>query len=250
MRPRFCSYLIVLLLIFCGGYRSAALLINPTYTDAAGYTWTSERTEIIETALGNWEASVLDNQSFDVEFTFEAAGSEGYLGQWGGGYSLTAGTDVYPWTDGVEHTVKFNADLMDSISFDTADPPSSEYDALSITRHEIGHAMGFVNGFYVDSFSTAGETDKWSSLIDANFVFDPGGLDVQMEEDETHMADSEDLMATSIANGERKSIGQTNLDMLALAYGYEVIPEPSVLIMIALALPVLMYRKLKNGKRF
>lgn len=211
-----------------------AVKIVPTFMDGAGQTWDATKRAVINQAISDWDARILDDQTIPVTFDFTNAGSD-YLGLWQGRYSVFTGTNIYPWTSGVDHVVHFNADMMDStqpnyLLFTLGSVPFAEWDALSVARHELGHMLGFTNGFYVDDLGNPGQTDKWSSRI-VGSVFDPGGLNVQMFGDLSHTDDSgstaNDLMNPALPNGMRRTIGALDEGMLEKAYHYQMAPDPN-----------------------
>jgi len=229
--------------------RAAALTIAPTF---AGAGWDATRQAVVEHAVDDWEAAILDPETVSIDFELQPLGSAGPLGQWSGSYTLPVGTDVYPWTPGVDHTIAINTDIAElwwdpTPADDGGDPPFTTWDVLSVVLHEIGHALGFTAGFYVDDFATAGETDKWGTHITGDPpIFDAGGLDVQMAGAANlgHVSDSGatagDLMVTLLPNGTRRGISDTDLSMLELGYGLSVVsvpePTPSLLLLGGLAL--------------
>jgi hypothetical protein len=210
-----------------------AVQIIPHYVDAAGQSWLTDpaRKAVIEQAVVEWETRVKDEGTFDVTFTFASSGS--FLGQWQGGGSFTVGTDVYPWTAGLTHTVTFNAAYLtgnpsmwwDPTPATGGDVPTNRWDVLSTVRHELGHALGFTTGLYVNNFGTPGQVDRWKSHVSGS-TFDPGGLNVSLASvnNLSHLLDSGatqgDLMVPSLVNGVRRPIGMTDMQMLALSQGY------------------------------
>ncbi len=245
-----------------------ALDIVPIFQNSAGETWDATRQGVIQQAIGDWEARVGGSEVVTVTFDFANAGAS-YVAQWEGDYVLALGTDVRPWTSGVDHEVHFNADLFDpagpsnpypgySIWWDDTPGGPDEtvpfmgFDALTYTRHEIGHMLGFVGGFYVDDFATGSQVDLWSSHITIEgslAVFDSGGLDVVMNSpaDYAHLANAGgtagDLMNYAFTNGSRHDITDTDLGMLAMAYGMALIPEPSSLACVVLGLAGIFGRR-------
>jgi hypothetical protein len=214
-----------------------AVTIVPTYIDGAGQTWTAERRGVIQQAINDWQAALPDSHTVAVTFDLAHAGTGSYLGQWEGYLSLYPGTDVYPWTSGVEHTIHFNVDYFSGTNYlwwdptptTSSDQPFAAWDALSVARHEIGHMMGFTDDFYVNNFYQSNEYDKWGIHISGS-TFDPGGLNVSMTSasDWGHVLDggstANDLMVAALYNGQRHGISATDLNMLHLAYNYTVVP--------------------------
>lgn len=214
-----------------------ALVINPLFVDAAGQTWSAARRAVFNRAIADWTTAILADQSVDVTVTFTHAGAGGYLGQWQVGGAFFNGTDIDPWTDGAEHTIRFNADLFsgdfytwwDPTPTTSADLPFAAWDALSVARHEIAHMMGFSSTFYLDNFNLPSEVNRWTSHISGT-TFDPGGLNVTLASvsNLSHVANSGstagDLMVPALVNGVRRSISQIDLDMLVLAHDYDLRP--------------------------
>jgi hypothetical protein len=237
-----------------GAAGAHALTINPTFVDGAGETWDATRMGVIDQAIADWEAQIGDAQIIDVSFEFASAGAT-YLGQWGASASLFAGTDVYAWTPGVTHTMRFNVDYFaganyiwwDATPLDGTDQPFEAWDALSVTRHEIGHMLGFVDGFYYRSWGDT-NSDKWVDEHIAGGIFDPGTLNVLMSAGNYgHVDDSGamagDLMVPSLVNSVRRDISTTDLDLLQSAYGYTILtPEPGTAILLGLGLTTLGLR--------
>ena len=226
---------LVAALLAAGG--AEALQINPSFVDGAGQTWNSTRRGVISQAIEDWELWILEDQTVDVTLTFSHAGTGGYLGQWGVSGSFYEGTDIYPWTDGVIQTIHFNVDVFpntgsgylwwDSTPDTADDQPIDGWDALSVARHEMGHMMGFTDGFYVDDVFTPSERNRWRDHI-VGTTFDPGGLNVTMASAGNlgHVANSGstagDLMTPAQVNGVRTTISQIDLAMLALAHDYTI----------------------------
>jgi hypothetical protein len=214
---------------------ASALTINATFVDNGSDTWTAERRGVVNQAISEWSSTFTNNQTIAVTFDFTHAGNSAYLAQWNGSFSAFPGADLYAWSPEVTHTVHFNADYFTGTNQTWFDPtpadgnagqPFNYYDALSITRHELGHMLGFTKGFYWDNYNM-GQTDKWSSLISSH-VFNPGGLNVSMADDDSHINQSlAMLMSPALSNSIRRGISATEISMLAMAYGYTVVPEPA-----------------------
>jgi len=228
---------------FCGLASMPARAVNifPNYVNDANGTWTATEKTVVQDALNDWGTHVLTNQSFTVNFDFVHGGIGTFLAQWHSSFSnVPNGTNLYPWTAGVSQTVDINVDYMNSIMtnqlvFTTGSVPATDWDAYTAILHEMGHAMGFSANYYQDHVGLISQTDKWTSPITGT-TFDPAGLNVGMNGDLQHLADSNDLMGSSLVNGERKLIGSTDLAMLQMAYGYSTnaaapssLPGPGIL---------------------
>lgn len=214
-----------------------ALNIVPTFINNPSYgtfgTWNATEEQVVNQAITDWENRIRDNQTINVTFDFTNVPS-GYLAQWNGNYSgVPAGTNIYPWTQGVTHTININTYWLNPPAgnnnffyFTTGSVPANDWDALSTLRHELGHAMGFVPNFYDDNIVIS-PVDKWTSHI-VGTTFDPGGLNVTMESDLEHTANTgvtaNDLMNAQLVNGIRRGISTTDLQLLEKAYHYAMIP--------------------------
>jgi hypothetical protein len=211
-----------------------AITITPIYVDGGGFTWDATRRGVIQQAINDWQAVLPDNRAITVTFDFTNT-STNDLGKWQGSYALTSGTDVYPWTTGVTHTIHFNVYHFTGDNYTWWDPtpaadgdlPFAGWDALSVARHEIGHMLGFVNAFYYDNYNSPTAFDKWGTHISGT-TFDPGGLNVSLasSSDLSHVNDggatAGDLMVPILPNSIRRPISATDLNVMHLAYGYTV----------------------------
>jgi hypothetical protein len=138
-------------------------------------------------------------------------------------------------TSGFPESASIVINTDDSVSY--SDPrekvPSDKYDALTIMRHEMEHALGFSTHY-----------SHFSSLINGHNLFDefhskiqltagPGG-DPHLDPDKY----PDDLMDPVLPMGKRRSISRTDIKILRAAYGYtqplSSMPEPSTLPMMFL----------------
>jgi len=241
----------------CFGFAvpARAIVVVPTYVDDANGTWTGIQKSVVQDALNDWGAHVTTPQNFGITFDFVHGGIGTFLAEWHASYTnMPNGTNIYPWTGGVIHTVDVNVDYLSPVMtnrlvFTTGTVPDQHWDAYTAILHEVGHAMGFSRNFYYDSVGFPGQSDKWTSHMSGT-TFDPGGLNVAMNGDLQHVSDEDDLMGVSLSNGVRKFIGANDLAMLHLAYGYTVnanaansVPEPRVVGVMALAGASLLRRR-------
>ena len=258
---------LALLLLLARG--ASALDISPTFVDEPPGTmnrqvWDAARQAVILDAISDWESLILNDRVVDVTFDFTREGADGYLAQWEGSYNLPPGstTNLFPWTPQVVHRVRFNSDQLLRPGTRLAFVPGSQYpgpdvwDALTVTRHELAHMMGFVGGFYRANASVAG-SDKWAARVQINppdATFDPAGLNVPLESssDIGHVSEikpyyANDLMNVSLASGMRREITPLHVDMLELAYGYQVVPEPGSLAAACVAGALLLTRRRRRA---
>jgi hypothetical protein len=246
----------------------AALILNPTFN---GSGWNSVTQGVVNQAISDWTSRIdgvkngtggVDSKTVNFNVSFSNATTSGYLGQWQGSFSAFAGESIRPWgTPGgtVTHNIFFNADFLASgltnkLWFDLTpgdiglDKPFSDWDAVTVMRHEIGHMLGFSDRYF-DNFTLPSQTNPWTSKI-INNVFDPTGLNVLMEPgDPSHVRQDSLLMDTALSNAEgRIGISQTELQMLSSAYGYSIVavPEPSTFLLAGVGLGVVGWRRRKT----
>ena len=205
----------------------------PTFTSGCGETWTADRQGVINRALSDWGSTILESQTVRINFAFATTG----FAEWHVSYSGYYGDSIRPWSLGTTHTITFNVNCFpttagnyiwwDPTPETAGDLPSVAWDALTLARHEIGHATGIEDGFYVDHWQQPNQVNLWGSKVTINgnsAVFDAGGLNVPLasSSDLSHLANAADVMYPSLVNGSRKQISQTDLSMLHVAYGYAV----------------------------
>lgn len=217
----------------------------PTYVDANGASWSSAMTSLVDHALDEWASAFADDYAIPIQFTFSYDDSSLELGRWDVRAFVLPGMAVTPWHPAVQHTISINAALFSGVNYtwwdetpETAgDQPFASWDALSVVRHEIGHALGF-SAFFRENALEVNQRSFFGSRIDANGVFDPGGMavDMEMESSYAHIAQygshAGDLMVPILYTGLRRDISTVDLEILSLAYGYQVagaasVPEPA-----------------------
>lgn len=229
---------------------NAALTITPTFVDSSGETWTGDRQGVINQAISEWSSSFADTYHISIQFDFTSVPG-GYLAQCQQSATISTGDNITPWYGGLTLSIHFNAAYFsganylwwDSTPTTSTDLPSAGWDALSVARHEIGHALGF-STFYASQKGTQYELSYWSRHITGT-TFDPDGLNVALAaaDNLSHLSASGAtagyLMTPAIANGQRREISSLELNMLDLALGYTAVPEPATALWSALGLGII-----------
>ncbi len=197
--------------------------IVPTFTDSAGKEWTGRRRAVVLRAIADYENGIAEDETIAVEFKFYPA-EPGTYAMW---YVIDfppEGTSVRPWTAGLTHVIMIDANgTGDWIWFDETpatdgDVPGRAIDALTLVRHELGHMLGHRPAYCTDFDADGQVIDYWQNLIDADGVFDPGGLNVELAYDREHVVGSH-LMSYYMTPGRRHGIAAV-LRRLVVAYGY------------------------------
>jgi hypothetical protein len=239
-----------------------AFTITPSFnSNSANLTppvvWDANSMTVVNTAISDWTSllSYTDpNQNINMNFLLLPAGGNPFttfLGLWTsqGSTAPPPGTNLFPYSPTVSHTVEINSDLMNprnggvnypdylTLAFNQAapnpnpDPNSTQWDALTVVRKTIGQALGFTLN-YTDSSGTITAGTKWTdhvTITGGNAVFDqtPGGLNIPLAATtgagEVQFADSTDLMGQGVLPlGTRIGISFQDLEVLSLAYGYAI----------------------------
>jgi len=176
--------------------QKADFVISPAY-----HLGTFDQFAVINWAVNEWSLLLtsqgLNPMNYPVSFTFAPLSPNNVLGLTIVTYSIDDGTLV-------SAEVTFNSNVFwfvdltpwDDSEFNSQQPPPLGNDLLSVARHEIGHAIGWVS------------TSISSSYVQ-NLTFDPSFLNVRMEGDGFHSHSSvhpNDLMNPGIELSERRPI--------------------------------------------
>ena len=210
-------------LLLCGP-AGCGLKVVPTFTDSAGLTWTEQRKAVVLHAIADYQRVIAEDETVAVEFKFYDS-EPGIYGMW---YAINfppEGTPVRPWTECLTHVIMVDANNVDgAVWFDPTpstddDIPEGVLDALTLFRHELAHMLGHRPGYVIDYDADGNAIDYWQDQVDADGVFDPGGLNVPLADDLEHV-DQADLMNTWLTRGRRYDIDDA-LQRLVVAYGYK-----------------------------
>jgi len=242
-------------LLWCG--TASAVVINATFDsgyDADG----GIRKASAQAAIDQWESTLLNNYTFDhvrmliMDLSFLGnplaatnISSGAYYpqlseGEWipsvpGPGPGDGGVTAIDPWGSSTYLTITLNSVYVDQMFFggpaDTV--PGNKYDALTIFRHELCHAVGF-SAAYTDFAAKLSGTDP---NADRTYTGSDFTVLITGANFGTHIpAAAADLMNAGLAAGVRKDISDApNLKILMDAYGYTT-PEPATLALAAVGL--------------
>ena len=192
---------------------SAALTITPDYN-----SFTGVELLVLKDAVQEWRDLLpcSDGKVVPIQFVCDnSLGSLGLAQVW-----FKANGDV----DHARVTLH-----NDGLVWNLADPSQwgqNGYDALTVAKHEVAHAIGFIHGGnFLNKVKVVGgdrfyDMNGDNVLNDNDFDLDDGtGWD-------GHAEDSTDLMYAYVSTNIRRLPTLHQAEVLADAYGYCVIPEP------------------------
>jgi hypothetical protein len=234
------------------GGSARGFTITPTFYDGAGQTWNATEEAVVNAAIESWTSRLsIPGAVQDIPINFEFIHGNGELAYWSG-EPLTLPTGTNPTTAGINHLVAINVDLMDTslpyyMSFTLGDVAQNNWDALSVLRHELGHALGFTT-LYTDG-NGQGVWQKHVTVSGGVATFDAGGLNLVLDgpTNESHVSSvgegASDLMSSFLPNGVRKDVSAADVAALSLAYGFAAVPEPGTVGVLGLGVVGMLLRR-------
>ena len=243
----------ILLALALAGPASAMVMtatFDSNYTDA--------EQACAQSAINQWQATITSATTFanSVRFRIVDLGTMGILastsigsgyaplmaeGEWlppggGGGGGGGGGSAITPWDSTTFITIDLNSEFVDAgaLAFGGPSDPvvGGKYDALTIFRHELCHAVGFSATYTDFAAKVTPVPDPYRTYTGTDFTVELTGA-----ADGTHIPDATpDLMNVGLAEGVRKDISSDpDLKVLMDAYGYTT-PEPATLAFVAIGL--------------
>jgi hypothetical protein len=236
-------------LLWCS--TASAVVINATFD--SGYDVDGGiRKTCAQAAIDQWESTLLNDYTFDhvrmlimdlsflgtpLAATNVSSGAYQPLGSeqeqaYGTGWEMSMGPVLVPWESGTYITIALNTAYVNQMYFGLAGPvPGGQYDALTLFRHELCHAVGFAEEYAaLGAKLTSGPGDR---------TYDGDGFTVTITpvSQGTHVVGySNDLMNAGLGTGVRRDISaDPDLKILMDAYGYTT-PEPATLALAAVGL--------------
>jgi PEP-CTERM motif len=232
-RPGWTIASVVCSLLVQGGTCWADLLtITPKFSDTA----TKEEKLLVAEAIKEWKACLVGSPkgqpiNLTLNFTFTDRGESSS----GGTSDIKADRNGNPMSADI--SINNDTDIM---YYGTGPVPKDKIDALTAIKHEIGHALGFAGGSPADGIGYK----KWNDQITvsgSDAIFDKGGLNVLLagtdEAGRSHLDEGKypnDLMTPEQDKGKRFMPSSLDFKMLAKAFGYQLCPEPSTLVIAVL----------------
>jgi hypothetical protein len=229
-----------------------ALSISPDWTSDGSGVWTESMEDVVRDAMWEWTSRLCPPITIFIDFQLGNLGTGGTLG-------MTSDMVENPSGLPVSATITMNTNAGLPMSWDLGGAYANTYDALTILKHEIGHAIGismyyslFGEHMYYFDRNHNGHYDNGEDMYfdsDEDGQKDAGDYDLY-DSFSTHLADSSDLMYPFLGMGERKHPSEADFDLLHIAYGYPVhepVPEPCTMLLVVGGLAGLAALKRRRG---
>jgi hypothetical protein len=216
--------IVVIIVCFCLflGAKPVELSASTITSSFLGPGWTPVEESIAYAAITEWTDHLSLPQPVSLYFGLADLG----------GYTLGQTSNFYEWIPSeLPAQATITIDTRSWISWNLASPESGYYDALSILAHEVGHAIGFADVF-------PGFQSHVTYDASGNPYFDSYPLYKQYSP--SHMNDPNDLMYPYVDTDQRRTPSYGDLDILHIAYGYQIVPLPATLLLFGPALVGLM----------
>jgi hypothetical protein len=93
--------------------------------------------------------------------------------------------------------------------------PFAKFDAVSVFAHEIGHLLGFASGLQGGGLAIYDRFVSSGAFTGPNAVAANGGVPVPLTQgSESHLANTSDLMATALVNGQTRMVEPLHIAIL------------------------------------
>jgi len=205
--------------------RSAPIAINVTYSNG-----TATEKQIFGQAVSDWTGTLANPTGKTVALALAVDFQALAIGNGGSTTGFNVDADKLPTSSSI--TMSNNTDMYYSL-----DPavPATKKDALTVARHEICHALGFGMPFdlYSAQADTAAVPPTWTkgtvtATLAGTSLNDASHLDAT--------AHPNDIVNLTVGLGNRRSISNIDVKILTAAFGYNLVPEPASLSLLAAAL--------------
>jgi len=229
---------ILIILIFGKWMTVNAVLIKPTYADN---NFPPNQIKVIEEAMREWTVLLGGNDGKELPIVFKCNPNQAKLGH----------TDVGVRSNGsVQWAV---VTIKNPGVYWTLDDPEkwdndhmSWVDALTVVKHEIGHALGWIDTEGCNFMKKVKE-DGGNRFYDknGNGKFDDGDYDLKDGPGwDGHTESETELMSAEQEQGKRFHPTAAYAKILGDAYGYTVIPEPATVLLIGAGIMFLRRKRL------
>jgi hypothetical protein len=245
---------ILLALAFAGP--ASAMVMTATFDT----NYTGAEQACAQAAINQWQSTITSATTFAnsvrvrivdlgttgilASTTIESGGYSALMveGEWlptppGGGGGGGGGSAVTPWDISTFVTIDLNSERVDAGDFSFVGPSDpvvgGKYDALTIFRHELCHAVGFSATYTDFAAKVTPVPDPYRTYTGTGNSFT---VELTGAANGTHVLGNTDLMSAALGTGVRRDISSDpDLEVLMDAYGYTT-PEPATLAFVAIGL--------------